>query len=124
MVGAASLNPVQPAVNLVLDSGSTTPAPDPEKPSQSASNEREAPERINKVEGYGAAGVEKAEAAALVWSKTALWAIYAWYTIPLFLLQSVVLYEEPTANSHGGILGFGYPFSCWRSILRSAPTSS
>ncbi|KNG89422.1 siderochrome-iron transporter [Aspergillus nomiae NRRL 13137] len=86
MVGAASLNPVQPAVNPALDPVSTTPVLDPEKPSLSASNEREGPERINKIAEHRAAGVEKAEAAALVWNKNALWAIYAWIWVSFFML--------------------------------------
>ncbi|OOO06537.1 Mg2 transporter protein CorA family protein [Aspergillus oryzae] len=86
MVGAASLNSTQLAVDSVLGQVNTTTVPEPEKPSLSAPNEEEVPERINKTEGNGAAGVKKAEAAALVWSKNALWAIYAWIWVCFFML--------------------------------------
>ncbi|KAE8422645.1 hypothetical protein BDV36DRAFT_211012 [Aspergillus pseudocaelatus] len=86
MVGATSLNSTRLAVDPVLEQVHTTTVPDPEKPSRSASHEKEVPQRINKIEKNGAAGVEKGEAAALVWSKNALWAIYAWIWVSFFML--------------------------------------
>ncbi|KAE8158059.1 hypothetical protein BDV40DRAFT_276759 [Aspergillus tamarii] len=123
MVGAASLNSTRLATNPVLDQVHTTSVPDPEKRSRSVSNRKEVPQRIKKIEENGAVGIEKTEAAALVWSKNALWATYAWYTISLFS-QSFGLHEESIANDRGHLLGSGYPVSCWCFILRLADYNS
>ncbi|KAE8392532.1 putative siderochrome-iron transporter [Aspergillus alliaceus] len=64
---------------------STTPASDP-KPGLPALKEKEAQGDTNEVAQNGAAGVERAEAAALVWSKNALYAIYAWIWVCFFML--------------------------------------
>jgi hypothetical protein len=57
----------------------TAPATDPEKPTLPTANEREPDERTSDIVNGEAAGVKKAEAAALVWNRTTLLAIYAWY---------------------------------------------
>lgn len=43
-----------------------------------ARNEKEVLQNPDKVTSYVEPGVQKAEAAALVWSKNAVWATYAW----------------------------------------------
>ncbi|KAE8381788.1 major facilitator superfamily domain-containing protein [Aspergillus bertholletiae] len=61
-------------------------ASDPEKPTVPALNEKEVQGRTDQPAQDEAAGVGKAEAAALVWSKNALYAIYAWIWVCFFML--------------------------------------
>lgn len=57
-----------------------------------AQNEREVQQHPDQITGNAHIGVQKAEASALVWGKTALLFIYAWYVsifaAALFLLRS------------------------------------
>lgn len=69
----------QLALNASPDQVTTTPAADPEKPSLPSPDAKELQERTRDLADSEATGVKKAEAAALVWSKPALWGIYAWY---------------------------------------------
>jgi len=53
-------------------------ASDSDTLSLEARAEKEANEHPDRVTDYEDVGVQKAEAAALVWSKQAVWATYAW----------------------------------------------
>ncbi|KAF7182820.1 hypothetical protein CNMCM7691_002481 [Aspergillus felis] len=62
-----------------IEAASDTPSPE-EK------NEREIIEHPNEITQDAQIGVQKAEATALVWSKTALYATYAWIWVCFFIL--------------------------------------
>lgn len=47
-----------------------------------ARNEKEVQQHPDRVTAGAQAGIQKAEAAALVWSKKAIFATYAWYRPP------------------------------------------
>jgi hypothetical protein len=51
---------------------------DPEKFNPQAQNEKDPKEDATELADNAAAGVRKVEAAALVWTKPMLYAIYAW----------------------------------------------
>lgn len=52
-------------------------------------NEKEIAEHPDKVNQNAQAGIRKAEAAALVWSKSAVYGIFAWYVFFLRIERSV-----------------------------------
>ncbi|KAH8431052.1 uncharacterized protein LDX57_008713 [Aspergillus melleus] len=68
------------------DHVNTAPSTDAEKHGFSGTNGKGAQERPLETTEDGAIGVNKAEAAALVWSKNALWAMYAWIWVCFFML--------------------------------------
>ncbi|PLB53195.1 putative siderochrome-iron transporter [Aspergillus steynii IBT 23096] len=79
------MNRPQPFLDPSQDA-STTPAPDPEKNGIPVSNENHSQEGLDETPGEKSTGVNKAEAAALVWSKQALYAMYAWIWVCFFML--------------------------------------
>lgn len=59
-------------------------ASDPEKHEPPTSNDKEAQGQVNEAMEGGAAGLNKVEAAASVWTKKTLLVIYAWFvTLPV-----------------------------------------
>jgi hypothetical protein len=56
----------------------TAPVADPEKSSHQAQHEKDPKEDATELANNEAVGVRKVEAAALVWTKLVLYAIYAW----------------------------------------------
>ncbi|KAB8272193.1 major facilitator superfamily domain-containing protein [Aspergillus minisclerotigenes] len=86
MMNLPSLNHTQLAPNVSPDQVTTAPAADPGKPSLPSPDAKELQERTTDLPDSEATGVKKAEAAALVWSKPALWGIYAWIWVCFFML--------------------------------------
>lgn len=72
------VDPIQLAMDPSLGPKNATSTPAPEKLRQSAVNEEELRGISDGSAAAGGTGLEKIEAAALVWSKQALWAIYFW----------------------------------------------
>jgi hypothetical protein len=70
-----SADPKGPQERVVPNSGSDS---DPSDLDLFARNEREVEQNPDKVTQDAHLGVQKAEAAALVWSKPAVYATYAW----------------------------------------------
>ncbi|KAF7593552.1 hypothetical protein BBP40_011280 [Aspergillus hancockii] len=86
MMNLTSLNRTQLAPDTSPDQVTTAPEANPEKPSLPTPDAKEPQERTTDLADNEAAGVKKAEAAALVWNKTALWGIYAWIWVCFFML--------------------------------------
>lgn len=84
-----------------------------ERTSLEARGEHEVEQHPDEVTQNAETGVQKAEAAALVWSKKSLIAIYAWYVLKLVFCKSWNLVL--TADW----IGSGCHFSCWLWNSRS-----
>lgn len=78
MANRASLDHPRHPLDPSPDHVSPCPATDPEKHGIPLSNDKGAAESTCEASLDGATGVNKAEAAALIWSKNALYAMYAW----------------------------------------------
>ena len=76
-----------------LGNASPTPVSDPEKSGTRASKENDSQGGLITPDD-GSTGVNKAEAAALVWSKKALYAMYAWYVALQIHFFHLVTEEE------------------------------
>lgn len=70
---------VQPELEPKTDASVSHPsASDTDTLSLEARNEREVEQHPDQITKQAEAGTQKVEAAALVWSKTTVWCIYAW----------------------------------------------
>lgn len=76
-----------------------------------AQNEKELDLHPDQVTQNADTGVQKAEAAALVWPKWAVYATYAWYVAGRATEAVRALTNEPT--------GYGLLSSCWHCNHRS-----
>lgn len=79
-VGAAVLSEPDPALDATDEKTPTHDhaSSDSDNASLEARNEKEVLQNPDKVTSYAEAGVQKAEATALVWGKKAVYATYAW----------------------------------------------
>jgi hypothetical protein len=73
-----------------------------------ARNEKEVQQNPNQVTADAHQGIQKAEAAALVWTKPVLYATFAWYV-------TRCLVPCPAQRLMFDCIGSGCAFSCWRS---------
>lgn len=80
-----------------------------------ARNEKEVQAHPDQITSYVDLGIKKAEAAALVWSRKAVYATYAWYVLTSwkFYNERRGLFSEP---------GYGSASSCWPFNSQSGPT--
>ncbi|KAI9043627.1 putative siderochrome-iron transporter [Aspergillus affinis] len=86
MANRASLDHRRNSLDPSPDHVNTTATTDPEKYGYPGTNDKGVQEGTLDTPEDGAIGVNKAEAAALVWNRNALWAMYAWIWVCFFML--------------------------------------